>query len=98
MELKIGTILVAEQHPNADKLLRLEIDLGEGTPRQIISGIARHFSPESLVGKQVAVVANLAPRMLRGLESKGMLLTAADGDTLRLITVEAPVADGSSIA
>ena len=98
LDLRVGTILLAEQHPNADKLLRLEIDLGEEKPRQIVSGIAEHFKPEDLKGKQVAVVANLASRMLRGLESQGMLLTAPAGDGLKLISSGAPVPNGSKIS
>ncbi len=98
LELLVGTVLAAEQHPNADKLLRLDIDLGEGKPRQIVSGIAAHFKPESLVGRQVCVVANLAPRMLRGLESRGMLLTASGPEGLRLLTVSEAVPPGSVIS
>lgn len=74
-EIKIGTVLSVEKVPEADKLLRLMIDLGEEMPRQIISGIAEHYPDLSvLVGKQVPVLVNLPTRVIRGLESQGMVL------------------------
>lgn len=98
VDLRVGTVVKAEKHPNADRILRLEIDLGEGAPRQILSGLAEHFKPEEVQGKQVCVVMNLAPRTIRGLESHGMVLTAEHDGKLQLLTVTAPVANGSSIA
>lgn len=98
LDLRVGTVVVAEQHPNADKLLRLEVDLGEEKARQIVSGLAEHFAPGTLVGQQVVVVANLPPRKLRGLESQGMILTAESTGTLSLLTSNAPVPNGSRIA
>ena len=77
IDLKVGTILTAEKVEKADKLLRLTVDLGSET-RTIVSGIALHFNPEDIVGKQVVVVANLAPRKMRGIESQGMILMAED--------------------
>lgn len=97
VDMRVGTIVTAERHPNADKLLRFEIDLGEAAPRQILSGLAEFYAPESLVGRQVCVVANLAPRKIRGLVSHGMVLTAEKDGKLELLTVIAPVPDGSSI-
>ncbi len=79
VELRVAQILVAERVPKADKLLRLEVDLGYER-RQILAGIAETYTPESLVGRKVAIVANLAPRKLRGLESNGMLLAASLGE------------------
>src|SRR5690606_25924079 len=67
--LKIGKVLEAERVPKSDKLLRLQVDLGEDKPRQIVAGIAMHYSPEDLVGKSVTVVANLKPAKLMGIES-----------------------------
>lgn len=90
LDMRIGTIIAADQHPNADKLLRFDVDLGEGTTRQIVSGIAAHFKPAELIGKQVVVVANLPPRKLRGLESQGMILTAESPSGLALLTAPAP--------
>jgi methionyl-tRNA synthetase len=76
VELRVAQILVAERVPKADKLLRLEIDLGY-EKRQILAGIAQHYEPEKLIGRKIVVVANLAPRKMRGLESNGMLLAAS---------------------
>ncbi len=78
VELRVAQILVAERIPKADKLLRLEVDLGY-EKRQILSGIAQWYTPEDLVGRRIAIVANLAPRKMRGLESHGMLLAASAG-------------------
>jgi methionyl-tRNA synthetase len=77
VELRIAQILVAERIPKADKLLRLEVDLGHET-RQILSGIAEHYAPEDLIGRRIIVITNLAPRKMRGLESHGMLLAARE--------------------
>lgn len=84
VDLRVGTILKAEPHPNADRLLKLQVDLGEAQPRQICAGI-KQFYPDlaALVGRQIVVVANLAPRTIRGEASNGMLLAASvrkDGD------------------
>ena len=79
VELRVGQIKVAERVPKADKLLRLEVDLGYET-RQILAGIAEAYTPESLVGRKVVIVANLAPRKLRGLESNGMIVAASLGE------------------
>jgi methionyl-tRNA synthetase len=76
LDLRVAQILVAERVPKADKLLRLEVDLGY-EKRQILAGIAQHYEPEKLVGRKIVIVANLAPRKMRGLESNGMLLAAS---------------------
>ena len=78
IELRVAQILIAERIPKADKLLRLEVDLGY-EKRQILSGIAQWYTPEELIGRRIAIVANLAPRKMRGLESHGMLLAASAG-------------------
>ena len=85
VEMRAGEIKTAERVPKADKLLRMTIDLGEATPRQILAGIAQYYDPEALIGRKVIVVANLAPRKLRGLESQGMVLAASIGDEGRPI-------------
>ena len=77
--LKVGKVLSAERVAKADKLLRLSVDVGEGSPRTIVSGIAEAYAPEPLVGRNVVVVTNLKSRVLRGIESRGMLLTAGPG-------------------
>ena len=79
IDLKVGTIVSAEKVQKADKLLKLEVDLGF-EKRTIVSGIAMHFKPEEIVGKQVTVVVNLAPRKMRGIESQGMILMAEDAN------------------
>lgn len=98
IQLRIATIVEAKPHPNADKLLVLQIDLG-GERRQICAGIKSWYAPESLVGKQIVVVANLAPRPLRGEVSQGMLLAATDSATGNVIVLspEKPVAPGSGV-
>lgn len=80
VELRAATVLEAEKVPKTDKLLRLIVDVGESQPRQILAGIAQHYAPEEVVGRKIIVVANLAPRKLRGLESNGMLLAASVGE------------------
>jgi len=78
VELKVGTVLQANEVPDADKLLKLQVDVGEEKPRQILSGIKQWYKPEKLVGKQFVFVANLEPRIMMGFESQGMILCAAD--------------------
>jgi methionyl-tRNA synthetase len=80
VDLRDGEVLTAERIPKADKLLLLTVDVGEEKPRQILAGIAQFYSPEQLLGRKIAVVANLKPRQLRGHESQGMLLAASVGD------------------
>ncbi len=98
LDLRAGTVTACAAHPDADKLLCLTVDLGEAAPRSIVSGIAAHFTPESLVGKQVIVVANLPPRKLRGVESQGMILTAHKDNGLELLSVGGPVPPGAKIS
>lgn len=85
VELRAGEIKTAERIPKADKLLRMTIDLGEPEPRQILAGIAQYYDPEKLIGRKVIIVANLAPRKLRGFESQGMVLAASIGEEGRPI-------------
>ena len=97
IDLRIGTILTAEKVEKADKLLKLSVDMGT-EQRTIVSGIAQHFSPEEIIGKQVTVVANLAPRKMRGIESQGMILMAegADGKLIFVAPVKETAA-GSEV-
>ncbi len=98
IDLKIGTILSAEKVEKADKLLKLEVDMGF-EKRTIVSGIALHFKPEELLNKQVVVVANLAPRKMRGIESNGMLLLAQDAEgKLVFVSPENIIAAGSGVS
>jgi methionyl-tRNA synthetase len=81
VELRVAQVLVAERIPKADKLLRLEVDLGPDFPRrQVLAGIAEWYTPEELIGRRIVVITNLAPRKMRGLESHGMLLAASNGE------------------
>lgn len=96
VEVKVGTVLSAERVPETDKLLRLMVDLGEGEPRQIVSGIAAYTEPEALVGRQLCFVANLAPRKIKGLESNGMLFAVGEGETFAFVTPDRPVPPGTS--
>ncbi len=96
VQLKAGRVLAAQKVEKADKLLELSVDLGEGTPRTIVSGIAEAFAPEQLVGRNVVVVVNLKPRALKGIESRGMILAAGSGKALQLIN-PGDVAPGSDV-
>jgi methionyl-tRNA synthetase len=96
LDLRVGVVLKAEAIPKAKKLLKLEVDLGER--RTIVSGIAQHFTPAELIGRQVIVVANLKPVTLMGVESHGMLLAAVDGASCSLATMDREVRPGARIS
>jgi methionyl-tRNA synthetase len=97
VQLRVAKVISAERVPKADKLLRLQIDLG-GSSRQIIAGIAQHYTPESLGGRLIVVVSNLKPAKLRGETSEGMLLAATADGKLVLLTVDADIAPGAVIS
>ena len=97
VELKIGKIIACEHLPNSKKLLKNTVQIGDET-RTILSGIAKWYTPEEMVGKTVVVVANLAPAKLAGTMSEGMLLCAEDGDNVVLLTAEKEVSSGSNIS
>lgn len=95
-DLRIGKVLNAERVEGSEKLLKLQIDLGE--PRQILSGIGKSYTPKELIGKYVVIIANLEPRIMMGFESQGMLLAASDADGKPIIlTIEKEVAPGTKI-
>ena len=97
MDIRTATVLAAERVPKTDKLLKLTIDTGIDQ-RTIVSGIAEYYSPEDILGKQICILANLAPRTIRGIESKGMILMAKQGDgTMRFITPQEAVTNGAQI-
>ena len=97
MDIRTATVLSAERVPKTDKLLKLTIDTGIDQ-RTIVSGIAEYYSPEDMLGKQICILANLAPRTIRGIESKGMILMAKQGDgTMRFITPQEVVTNGAQI-
>ncbi|MBO4570894.1 MAG: methionine--tRNA ligase [Bacteroidales bacterium] len=97
MDIRTATVLAAERVPKTDKLLKLTIDTGIDQ-RTIVSGIAEYYSPEDMLGKQICILANLKPRMIRGIESKGMILMAKQGDgKMRFITPQEVVANGAEV-
>jgi methionine--tRNA ligase beta chain len=104
IDLRVAKVVHAEPHPNADKLLKLQLDDGSGTPRQICAGIRAQYAPEDLIGKLIVIVANLAPRKLRGEESRGMLLAASDADkgaeerTVVVISPSADITPGATVS
>lgn len=102
LDLRVAKVLEAEDHPNADKLIVLKLDDGSGTPRQLCAGIKGHYAAADLVGRSIVIVANLAPRSLRGVESQGMLLAAsepANGDRrVVLLAPEQEAAPGSVVS
>lgn len=96
LDLRVATVLSARAHPNADKLLLLQIDVGDGQ-KQIVAGIRGHYEPEELVGRQIVVVNNLEEVVLRGEESHGMLLAATHGDRIVLLKPDRDCQPGAPI-
>jgi methionyl-tRNA synthetase len=96
VKLRVAEVLEAEKVKGTDKLLKLQIEIGD-EKRQIVAGIAKHYAPEELVGKKIVVVANLKPAKLRGIESQGMLLAASDEKNLTLITVDRDIKSGVKV-
>ncbi len=98
MDLRVGVIAAIEDHPNANKLYVLKVDLGEGTERQLVAGLRPYYPDKAkLLGKRIVVVANLAPAILRGIESRGMLLAAQDGDRVIILTSDEEMRPGSKV-
>ena len=99
VKLRVGRVIEAGDHPNADKLIVLTVDLGDER-RQICAGLRGHYEPRQLVGRNIIIAANLAPRRMRGLESQGMLLAAASADESRCIvlTTESDIEPGSRVS
>ena len=96
LDLRVATVLSAREHPNADKLLLLRIDVGE-VQKQIVAGIRGHYQPEELVGRQIIVVDNLEEVVLRGEESRGMLLAASEGNEIVLLGPDRECEPGAPI-
>jgi methionine--tRNA ligase beta chain len=97
LDLRVAKVLSVENHPNADKLYVLKIDLG-GTERQIVAGLRAYYTPEQLLGSTIVVVANLEPAVLRGVESQGMLLAAQDGPKVLVLRPDGEAAPGSRVS
>ena len=96
-KLKVALVLKAEKVEGADKLLKLEIDLGD-EKRQIVAGVAQFYTPEQITGKKIIVVANLKPAIIRGIESNGMLLAAKKGKQLALVTPDGDLPPGADVS
>jgi methionine--tRNA ligase beta chain len=96
LEIKIGKIISAEKIENSDKLLKLEVDFGP-EKRQIVAGIAQHYAPESLVGREAPFIINLEPRVLRGIESQGMILAASTDGKVALLQPDQELPPGSIV-
>ena len=97
MELKIATIKDVQDHPDADRLYVLKVEIAEGQMKQVVAGIKKHYSKEELLDKQVVIVNNLEPAVLRGVESQGMILAASDENDLAVIVPERKIICGSSV-
>jgi len=97
LDVRAAVVTSAESVPKSKKLLKLEVNIGPET-RQVVAGIAEHYKPEELVGRSIVVLTNLKPRKLMGLESRGMLLAATCGDTLRLLTLDGDIPPGSKVS
>lgn len=98
IELRTAKVLEVKEHPNADRLLLLRIDVGELGERQIVAGIRGHYGVETLTGRTIVIVANLEPATLRGEESHGMLLAVKDGDAVRILQPDGLVAAGLRVS
>jgi methionyl-tRNA synthetase len=96
LELRAGCILAAEPVPKANRLVKLTVDLGS-EQRTVVAGIAESYAPEALIGKRIILVANLAPRTLRGIESQGMVLAAEENGRIVLAGFDAPVSPGAKV-
>ena len=95
LDLRVGNIISAESVEGADRLLKLQVDIGD-EQRQVVAGIAEHYTPDTLIGQQVVIVVNLEPATIRNVESQGMIL-AASGDSVVLITPETEVPLGTEV-
>lgn len=97
LDIRVGTVISAEKIEKADKLLKLQIDIGEETPRQVVAGIALKYTPEEMVGKRMILLTNLEPRKIRGIESRGMILAATADNLPIALTTDEPVPSGSRV-
>ncbi len=97
LKFKVGKVLEAKKIPKAEKLLKLTVDLGD-EKRTVVSGIAKHYSPDEIVGKNIILFTNLKPRKIFGIQSQGMILAAKDGDNLVLLTVDKDIKAGSTVS
>ncbi|MFP4055639.1 MAG: methionine--tRNA ligase subunit beta [Candidatus Brocadiia bacterium] len=98
LELRVGLVKAVEDHPNADKLYVMKADMGEGDERQLVAGLKPYYPDRTqLVGKRIVVVTNMAPAVLRGVESQGMLLAAQEGDRVVILTTDEEMSPGAKV-
>ena len=97
LAFRVGVVTAAQDHPKADRLLVVTVDVGEATPRQVVAGIKGTYQPSELIGKRVVVVINLKPATLRGVESQGMILAASDESSVALVSPDRPVRAGATV-
>ena len=97
LELVVATIRQVDNHPKADRLYLLTVDLGD-EERTLVAGIKEYYQPEELIGKQLVIVENLEPAVIRGVESRGMILAAKDGENLAIVTLDRYITPGSSVS
>ncbi len=97
VEIRIAKVLNVEQHPNADRLYVITVDLGEEGKRTVVAGIKAYYQPEDLIGKQIAMITNLEPREIRGIKSQGMLLAADDGTNVSVLSPTKEVKNGCRV-
>ena len=98
LDLRVATVTAAELHPDADRLLKIQLDDGTPGGRQVCAGIRAYYEPEALVGTQVVIVANLEPRVIRGETSEGMILACSSGETVSVLRVDQPAIPGSKVS
>ncbi|MCK4808097.1 MAG: methionine--tRNA ligase subunit beta [Candidatus Aenigmarchaeota archaeon] len=96
LEIRVGTVIDVNDHPDADKLYVLTVDIGTET-RQIVAGMRKYYTPDEIKGKQIAVIVNLDPAVIRGVESQGMLLAAEKGKKVVLLGVDKKIDDGARV-
>ncbi len=95
--LKVGKIVEVDDHPNAERLFVLKVDMGGEEIRTLVAGLKAFYNKDELLGKKIVVVTNLKPKKLRGIESQGMLLAASDGQNVKILTVDGDISEGSEV-
>ena len=98
VEMKVGRVLSVDDHPAADKLMIIRVDIGEGAPRTLVAGLKEYYAKEELVGKLIVVVSNLEPARLRGVTSEGMLLAAQAEGRVVALTLDKDIAPGATVS
>jgi len=97
VEMRVATVVAVDRVPGADRLLKMDLDLGGGQIRSVVAGIALSYTPEQLMGRQLVLLVNLEPAVVRGVRSEGMILACGDAQSASVITVDRPVANGAQV-